>query len=162
MDYELRPATAGDKTGVVDIFNYYVEHTYAAYPDQKVPYEFYGLLVQLSRGYPFYVAEVGGRIAGYGLLRPHVPVGTFQRSAELTCFIAPEHKGKGLGTAILDRLIADARVAGVATILASISSENPESLAFHEKRGFVRCGTFKRVAGKFGRTFDEIWMQLFI
>jgi phosphinothricin acetyltransferase len=162
VEYVLRLVTPEDKAGVVDIFNYYAENTFAAYPEQKVPYEFFGMLLQLSKGYPFYVAEAGGKVVGYGLLRPHVPFGTFRRTAELTCFIGHEYTGRGIGRAILDRLADDARIMGVDTILASVSSENGGSIGFHKKYGFVECGRFLKSGKKFGKDFDEVWLQLFI
>jgi len=162
VDYIIRPVTPDDRSGVIDIFNYYVEHTFAAYPEQKVPYEFFGMLVQLAKGYPFYVVESGEKIVGYGLLRPHSPMSSFRRTAELTCFIAPDCTGKGIGMAILDRLVDDAKGMGIDTILASISSANEGSIRFHRKCGFVVCGTFRRAGRKFGSDFDETWMQLHI
>jgi phosphinothricin acetyltransferase len=153
--------TPEDKTSVVDIFNYYyVENSFAAYPDQKVPYEFFGKLMQLAKGYPFYVAEANGKVVGYGLLEPHAPFGNFRRVAGLTCFLAPEHTGKGIGTAILDRLAGDARGPGVDTIIASVSSENAGSIGFHKKYGFVECGRFRHNGKKFGKDFDEVWLRL--
>ncbi|OPY29254.1 MAG: Acetyltransferase (GNAT) family protein [Methanocella sp. PtaU1.Bin125] len=162
MEYEIRPVTPEDRAGIIDIFNYYIEHTFAAYPEQKVPGEFFGMLMQLAKGYPFYVAESGKAVVGYGLLRPHSPISSFRRTAELTCFIAPDFTGKGIGQAILGRLVADAKAMGIDTILASISSANEGSIRFHRKYGFTECGTFRRAGKKFGRDFDETWMQLHI
>jgi phosphinothricin acetyltransferase len=139
-----------------------VENSFAAYPEQKVPYEFYGMLMQLAKGYPFYVALTGDKVVGYGLLRPHAPFGTFRRAAELTCFIAPEHTGNGIGTLILDHLAADARGMGIDTILAGVSSANEGSIAFHKKYGFAECGRFRCAGKKFGKDFDEVWLQLFL
>lgn len=162
MDYQIRPAVNDDRQGIVDIFNYYVENTMAAYPEQKVPPAFFDMLAQMAKGYPFYVAATAGNIAGYALLRPHSPMPAFRRSAELTCFISPDYTGKGLGTALLDRLVEDARARGIDTILASVSSANEGSINFHMKHDFVRCGTFARAGRKFGKDFDEIWLQRFI
>lgn len=44
-------------------------------------------------------------------------------------------------------------------LLASISSRNEQSLAFHRKRGFVECGRLRDVGVKFGKSFDVVWMQ---
>jgi len=48
---------------------------------------------------------------------------------------------------------------GITTILASISSLNEGSLAFHQKNGFRECGRFRDIGVKKGRSFDGIWMQ---
>ena len=60
---------------------------------------------------------------------------------------------------LLKHLIEGAREIGVDNLLASISSLNGESLAFHRKYGFVECGRFRDVGRKRGRPFDVIWMQ---
>ncbi len=158
----IRPAETADGKDILSIFNYYVENTMAAYPEQKMPPAFFDMLAQMARGYPFYVAEDSGRVVGYALLRPHSPMSVFRRTAELTCFISPDYTGKGIGTALLDRLVSDAKGAGVDTILAGVSSANEGSIGFHLKHGFIRCGTFTRAGKKFGRDFDEVWLQLFI
>ena len=35
MTYRIRKVTDGDREAVVAIFNYFVEHSYAAYPEEK-------------------------------------------------------------------------------------------------------------------------------
>ncbi len=177
MDYRIRPVAYIDKPAVIDIFNFYVDNTFAAYPRDKVPYAFFDVLKEMANGYPFYVAETGGdepgqngnsskraakKVIGYALLRPHYRMDTFARAAELTCFVAPDYTGKGVGRALLDRLVAEAKPMGIRTILASISSGNPGSIRFHTNYGFTKCGEFKGVGEKLDKAFDEVWMQLFI
>jgi phosphinothricin acetyltransferase len=116
--------------------------------------------MSMSQGYPFLVAKDGeGKVLGFGLLRPHNPMPAFSRTAEITYFIAPDHTRKGIGGKMLDRLLAEAREMGITSILASISSLNPGSLAFHEKHGFRECGRFVGIGRKKGREFDVVWMQ---
>jgi L-amino acid N-acyltransferase YncA len=168
MEFTMRPAAYIDKESVIDIFNYYVENTSAAYPQGKVPYQFFDTLMGMAKGYPFYVAEEkadnseAGKVVGYALLRPHYGISTFAGTAEFTIFIAPGYQGQGIGRTLLDKLVAEARSIKIDTVLASISSGNPASIGFHEKYGFRKCGEFKNVGKKFDKGFDEIWMQLFI
>jgi L-amino acid N-acyltransferase YncA len=37
---------------VIDIFNYYVENSYAAYPESKLPTEFFNKFLEMTKGYP--------------------------------------------------------------------------------------------------------------
>lgn len=160
MDSRLEPVSVEDGNQIIDIFNHYVENSFAAYPERKVPYEFFELFLNMAQGYPFLVAKDGeGTVLGFGLLRPHSPMPAFSRTAEITYFLAPEHTGKGVGGKILDRLLAVAVEKGITTILASISSLNEPSLAFHKKHGFVECGRFVGIGRKNGREFDVVWMQ---
>jgi L-amino acid N-acyltransferase YncA len=160
VDYKLEPVRAEEGNQVIDIFNYYVENSFAAYPEDKVPYEFFQSFLNLTQGYPFLVAkDFIGRVVGFGSLRPYSPLPTFSQTAEISNFISPEHTGKGIGQQVLDRLLEEARIMGITTILASISSLNQASLAFHKKNGFVECGRFTRIGRKKGQEFDVVWMQ---
>jgi L-amino acid N-acyltransferase YncA len=160
MDFKLVRVSDDDGKQIIDIFNHYVENSFAAYPEAKVPYEFFGLFMNMSQGYPFLVAkDENGKLLGFGLLRPHNPMPSFSKTAEITYFLAPEHTGKGIGRAILDRLLEDGTEKGITSILANISSLNPGSLAFHRKNGFVECGRFVGVGQKKGQEFDVVWMQ---
>ncbi|VVB64906.1 Acetyltransferase (GNAT) domain protein [uncultured archaeon] len=160
MDYRLEPVTIEDGDQIIDIFNYYVENSFAAYPESKVSREFFGSFLNLTHGYPFLVAkDMGGKVVGFGSLRPYSPLPTFSRAAEITNFISPEHIGMGIGQHILDSLLDLARRMGIVTVLASISSLNQASLAFHKKNGFVECGRFVGIGRKMGKGFDVVWMQ---
>ncbi len=163
MDFRLEPASSEDGTSVIDIFNYYVENTFAAYPEAAVPSEFFGLLMNMCRGYPFLVAkDKHGQALGFCLLRPHNPIPAFSKTAEITYFIAPEHTRKGIGRKMLIRLLEDAGEMGITSILAGISSLNEPSLAFHKSQGFHECGRFLRIGKKMGQEFDVVWMQRMI
>jgi len=160
MVCKLEKVSSEDGRQVIDIFNHYVENSFAAYPESKVPYEFFQSLLNLTRGYPFLVAkDLSGRVAGFGCLRPYSPLPTFSQAAEIANFISPEHVRKGIGQMMLDGLLQEARKMGIATILASISSLNSQSIAFHRKNGFVECGRFVGIGRKKGLKFDVVWMQ---
>ena len=163
MEYRVRNVETDDGPAVVEIFDYFVESSFAAYPEGKVGPDFFDKLRMLSSGYPFVVVETNEReVVGFAMLRPFYMIDSFKRSAELTYFLLPEHTGKKLGSRILRSFIEQARKMGIDTLLASISSLNEQSIRFHEKHGFAECGRFRRVGRKHGRDFDVVWMQLFI
>ena len=89
MDYRLEPVSFEDGDQIIDIFNYYVENSFAAYPESKVPHELFQYFLNLTQGYPFLVAkDMGGKVVGFGSLRPYSPLTTFSRAAEITNFIS--------------------------------------------------------------------------
>jgi L-amino acid N-acyltransferase YncA/mannose-6-phosphate isomerase-like protein (cupin superfamily) len=156
----LEPMTDCHGPAVIDIFNHFVTHSFAAYPDQPVPHEFFGRFQQMTQGYPAYVATVdSGRVVGFGFLRPFHPASTLSRTAEVTYFISPEFTKRGIGTALLKRLIEEAIPRGIDLLVASISSRNEESITFHRKNGFRECGRFERAGRKNEQDFDIVWMQ---
>ena len=162
-EYTIRKVADTDREAVMDVFNYFIVNSFAAYPDKEADYSIFGFLRGMARDDIFYVIEDSQKkVAGFGLLRHHQRVEAFNRSAEVTYFILPAHQGKGLGKQLLDTLAVDAQRSGVDTILANISSLNEQSLKFHSKQGFKECGRFQRVGSKFGRDFDVVWMQKFL
>lgn len=161
MKTTFEPMTEQHGAAVMTIFNYYVEHGFSAYPETKLPDVFFGKFLELTKGYPAFVIKdpASGEIAGFCFLRAWNPFSTFKKTAELSCFIAPGHTGKGLGTAALNELQRQAKLNGIRILLANISSRNEQSLTFHRKHSFTECGRFKNVGEKNGTPFDVVWMQ---
>jgi len=148
-------------TPVIDIFNYYIKNSFAAYPEEPVGYEIYDHFLNMARGYPAVVIkDEKETIVGFAFLHAYRSGQIFKRVAEITYFILPEHTGKSIGTKVLNQFRSAAKEKGIDTLLASISSRNEGSLQFHLKNGFKECGRFRRIGRKFGEDFDVVWMQL--
>jgi L-amino acid N-acyltransferase len=155
--YQIRDAEDRDADPVIRIFNYYVQHSYGAYPEEPVPVSFYGILREGAYAFPVVEHEEG--VIGFGVLKPFFPFSTFKNAGSVTYFIAPEYTRSGLGTLLLNTLLDAARAQGLHILVANLSSRNPQSLNFHKKHGFRECGRLERVGMKFGDRFDVIWMQ---
>jgi L-amino acid N-acyltransferase YncA len=157
---KIYPMISEDRREIIDIFNYYVENSFSAYPEERVPYEFLDVILKSSYGYPKAVAKDGENIIlGFGLLRPYSPFPAFSGTAEISYFLRPEFTGKGIGKALLDHLVGKGREMGITSILASVSSLNEVSIKFHLKNGFLECGRFKNIGRKKGRVFDVVYLQ---
>ncbi len=153
----IRPVTDADRDAVIGIFNHYVTTSFAAYPDKPVPPAFFATLRE--NAHAFGVIESEGEIIGFGILRPFLPFATFARSATVSMFIGPAHRHRGSGTMLMEAMIDAAKKRGIVMLLANISSNNTESLLFHEKQGFFECGRMYHVGIKFNEFFDIVWMQ---
>jgi len=163
MNITIRKATSEDKSSIISIFNYYVENSFAAYPEKKVGDEFFDRLKNITYNDSFYVIENSkAGVIGFGLLKKYHPADTLQRTVELTYFLHHDYLRFGLGKKLLDVLFSDARNYGVKTLLAHISSLNEISINFHLRNGFTECGRFKCVGKKFGKEFDVVWVQKFL
>lgn len=160
MDVQISPITSKDATDIIDIFNYYVINSFAAYAENEFPYEAFDMLLSQSSGYPTATARSQHHdVIGFGLLRFYNPLPSFNRTAEITLFVHHRHTGKGVGKKLLTFLEKEGVKMGIKTILANISSLNCESLHFHEKNGFKTCGRFEKVCRKNKKIIDVIWMQ---
>lgn len=161
MDITFENLDTSHQTPVMDIFNYYIENSFAAFPCSVLPYAAFAKLLEKANGYPAYCVKDAGtdKVIGFCFLSPHSPFPTFRQTAEITYFISHQTTGRGIGKQCLSRLEEDAVRMGIRTILAIISSKNRMSLAFHEKNGFTATGRLKNVGRKFDELFDVVIMQ---
>ncbi|NPV91197.1 MAG: N-acetyltransferase [Firmicutes bacterium] len=163
METSFRPWSAEDRGPIIEIFNYYIKNSFAAYPEEEVDDQFFAALLQFAKGYPAYVVlDEGEEVIGFAFLRPYSPLPVFSRVAEISYFIRPGFTRRGIGRAILQHLIDLAKRRGIDTILGGISSLNPDSIAFHQRNGFVECGRFCKIGRKREQEFDVVWMQRFL
>jgi len=71
-----------------------------------------------------------------------------------------EARGRGVGRALLERLIEDAPAHGIWTIQTSIMAANGASLALHTSAGFRTVGRRERIAERDGRWQDAMLLEL--
>ena len=160
MDYSLEPMEAGHRQPVIDLCNRFIRQSHAALLDEPVSDHCFDHFWPMSRGYPAVVIRSAARqLVGFAFLRPYYSPEVFRRAAELICFILPDHTRQGLGTAILELFVEQSGPLGLDTILACVSSKNPEGLKFHLQNGFRECGRFLKIGRKFGEDFDAVWLQ---
>ena len=140
------------------IFNRHIAEGFAAYPEEPVGEETIAdLLRQAADSPPSRSRRRTAPFSGSGSSAP-TPRTPRSHTAQSTIFLAPEHTGAGIGSAVLRHLEAGAREHAVTILLAHISSRIPGSLAFHAKHGFVECGRFPGIGYKWGEPFDVVWM----
>ncbi|HNX37410.1 MAG TPA: N-acetyltransferase family protein [Candidatus Cloacimonadota bacterium] len=155
----IRLATDNDKEQVINILNYYIETSMAAYPLSPLPYQAWDGLRSLCRDGNMWVAEIEEQgVVGFAMLKWFMGRDSFAHTAETGYFILPQFTGMGLGRSLLTALEQAATRLGITVLVANISSHNPESLAFHERMGFAECGRMPSVGKKKDRFFDVIWV----
>ena len=160
MEIHFEHMGENHRKDVIDIFNYYIENGFAAYPDTKLPYEFYDMFLIITKGYPAVVMKSdNNEVIGFGFIHSYSPFSVFSETAEISCFIKEEATGQGIGKKTLEYIESEAKKLNISTILASISSLNEGSINFHAKNGFIECGRFIEVGKKFDKYFDIVWMQ---
>jgi len=78
---------------------------------------------------------------------------------EHSVYVAPEARGRGVGTALLDALIASTEAAGVWTIQSGIFPENGASAALHRRAGFREVGRRERIGQMHGVWRDVVLIE---
>jgi L-amino acid N-acyltransferase YncA len=159
----LRPATAEDAAAIAAIYAVHVLGSSATFEIEPPPAAEMAQRIAAVQevGLPWWVAEHDGRLAGYAYAGSYRPRPAYRHTCEDSVYLAPWAMGRGLGRALLGRIIDEARAAGRSQMIAVIGggNENPASIALHERLGFRQVGTFERVGFKFGRWLDTVLMQ---
>ena len=158
----IRAATAADIPAITAIYAHAVRFGTASFeidpPDEAEMGERFRTLV--SGGFPYLVATIDDRLAGYayaGLYRTRV---AYRNTLEDSVYIDPQFHRRGIGRALLDRLMTESEARGYRQMIAVIGdSAQLGSIALHRAAGFRMVGTFEAVGHKFGRWLDTVLMQ---
>lgn len=161
-DFTIRPATPADIPVITRIYAHAVLHgtaTFELEPPSEA--EMLRRFEKLRAGsFPYVVAEVGGVVAGYAYAGAYRERPAYRFTVEDSIYIAPEMHRRGIGRALLRRLIADSEAAGFRQMIAVIGdSAQAASIAVHRSCGFRDAGVFEAVGFKFGRWLDTVQMQ---
>ena len=158
----IRYAVKEDCAAIAAIYNHAVINTAAIWNDQTVDadnriawFEARALL-----GYPVIVSEENGVVTGYASFGDWRAFDGFRHTVEHSVYVHPDHQGKGLGLALMVRLIEEAKRIGKHVMVAGIEAQNQGSIHLHQKLGFTITGQMPQVGTKFGRWLDLTFMQL--
>ncbi len=110
--------------------------------------------------HPAIVAVDGaGEVVGFGSISPFRDRPAYSTTVENSVFVHHEHRGKGIGKAILAELIRLATTHGFHAMIARIVGGNEASIRTHAACGFEMVGVEKEVGRKFGKWLDVVEMQ---
>jgi L-amino acid N-acyltransferase YncA len=110
---------------------------------------------------PWLTAELDGEVVGYAYLSPFRLRPAYRYCVELSVYLAPEARGRGIGRALMQALIDQARVMGLRHLIGAIGdSANTASIALHTATGFREAGVWRETGWKFDRWIDVVLMQL--
>jgi len=159
----IRPATSADLPALLDIHNDAVRTLKAIWTDKPDTLDDRRAWFEARReaGLPVIVAETDdGTVAGYGSYGPFRPKEGYRLTLEHSVYVAPDVRGRGIGKALLVRLIELARADGCHVLVGAIDGENTGSIALHRQLGFDVTGRLPQVGMKFGQWLDLVLMTL--
>jgi L-amino acid N-acyltransferase YncA len=159
---EIRRAAEADLPAIAAIYEHAVLYGTATF--ELIPPD----LAEMTRrfnalrdgGFPYFVAELEGKVAGYAYAGPYRPRPAYRFTVENSVYLDPAIHRRGIGTHLLERLIAECEALGYRQMIAVIGdSANAGSIGAHIKTGFQMIGTHPDVGFKFGRWLDTVMMQ---
>lgn len=159
----LRPCRAHDLDAVAAIYGHHVATGTATFalvpPDRTEMARRHAALA--ARGLPWLVAAgADGAVLGYAYAGPYRPRPAYDWTLEDSIYLRPDAAGRGIGRALLERLVADCGALGYRQMVAVIGdSANAASVALHRACGFRPVGVLSAVGRKFDRWIDTVLMQ---
>ncbi len=151
----IRAVQPSDAPAIAAIYADYVLHTTISFEltPPTVP-QMEERIKHIAAQYPYLVWEEDGAILGYCYAHGWKERAAYALTWETTVYLAPHGKHRGIGTALMQRLITESRAAGAHVLIACITDTNAHSRAFHEKLGFSKVSHFPQVGYKFGNRLD--------
>jgi L-amino acid N-acyltransferase YncA len=159
----LRPCAAADIPAITAIYAHYVRTSLATF-DEVAPSE-----AEMSRRHgelaaarlPFLVAVDHRDVPlGFAFATYFRPRSAYRFTLEDSIYVAPEVTRRGIGGALLARLIELCAAQGFRQMMAMIGdSGNAASIGLHSQAGFTRAGLLPGVGFKLGRWIDCVVMQ---
>lgn len=158
----IRDADADDLPAVAAIYTHYTLRTTTTFNTEvRTPREWMQRFSARSGpGHHLLVAERDGAVVGYVETQRFRPKPAYDRSVELSVYLAPDVTGGGVGGALFAELLGRLEAhPQVHRVYAIIALPNDVSVAFHERWGFVHRGTLSEAGYKFGRYLDVAYYE---
>ncbi|MGC6429649.1 MAG: GNAT family N-acetyltransferase [Jejuia sp.] len=157
----IRSLENSDIQELLDIYNYYVEHTVATFDIEKLTFEvFQQKLNRISKDYPFFIYEVHGEILGFAYASKFRPKPAYDYTVESTVYVKEGNHGKQIGSKLYEKLITQLKLTELHSVLGVLTLPNATSEKLHEKFGFEKVGHLKDAGLKFGKWHDVGIYQL--
>ena len=163
----IRIASVRDAAALLAIYKPYVENTAVTF-EYEVPSlaDFSARIQYALERYPYLVAEARGELLGYAYAGPFKSRAAYDWAVETSIYIRQDRKRMGAGSRLYAALETALAAQGILNLNACIAyPEVPDehltrdSVAFHERLGYVHAGRFRRCGYKFYRWYDMVWME---
>ena len=158
----IRGATEDDLPAIRKIYAHHVLNGAATFEEEPPDIEEMRRRFRAvkAKGLPWLAAEIEGVVRGYAYAAPYHHRPAYRHAVENSVYVDRNALRRGIGAALLDRLIDRCAQRGLRQMVAVIGdSANAASIKLHERAGFRLAGTLESVGFKHGRWLDCVIMQ---
>lgn len=106
------------------------------------------------------VASEAGQVVGWAVISKISERCVFQGVAEVSIYIDPNSRNKGVGSILLQALFEKTEAAGFWTLQAGIFPENEASLKLHLKNGFRQIGIREKIGLMTFGPYKDQWRDI--
>lgn len=158
-NFTVRAGRMDDAAEMARIYDYYVAGSDVIFSnillsadDMRAKME----RLDIGARFPFLIAEVDGRVAGYAYAHLWQPDPVYDGSWELTMYLDHECLGMGIGTALMRRLVEDCEKAGAHVLISCVTEGNAACEHMCLRAGFIRAGCLPETGFKFGHYCSDV------
>lgn len=160
--FQIRDATLADMPAVQALYAHYVLHELATF--ELIPPTLEEMCSRrqaiLESGLPYLVAQIGHELVGYAYAASYRPRPAYRYTVEDSVYLSPNHKGMGMGAALLGEVIRRCEQGPWRQMVAVITQGGTAGSAeLHQKLGFQEVGRMPNVGYKFNRWVGTLIMQ---
>jgi len=161
MSLTVRPAAAADIPAITAIYGPAVLTGTASFevdaPDEAEMLRRFEAIT--GAGYPYFVADLDGRVAGYAYASAYRTRPGYRFTVEDSVYVEAGRRGAGLGGLVLAELLRLAGERGHRSVMARIIAGNEASRRVHARLHFTLVGVERETAFKHGRWLDIMIVQ---
>jgi L-amino acid N-acyltransferase YncA len=143
-EIRVRDAADVDLATIAEIYNAAIATRSATAQLQPVTID--DCRAWLSSGYPVWIAEIDGLIAGWLGCKPFLPRCAYHGTVELSVYVDRKFWRRGVASRLLQHAIARGPALGISAMVGLIFRDNAPSLRLFERLGFARWGLLPQVA----------------
>lgn len=157
----IRLARPDDGPGIRKIMAWFIEQTtsnwrYEVMDQARIDQ---WLRDHLSKpAHQVWVAESDRQLIGYSCLSDFRAGEGYWPCAENSIYVLPDFAGQGIGSLLMQRILDQARICQLKSVVAAIDGDNRGSIRFHQNFGFKRCGYLRQVGWKNNHWLDLVLM----
>jgi len=148
-----------DATRVAEIYRPYVKGTVISFEEEAPTSDEMAMrMARVLELGPWLVAETdAGIVMGYAYAGRHRDRAGYRWSVDLTAYVDPEFRGRGVGKALYGELVPTLRRQRFVNAYAGIGLPNDASVGLHKSIGMSLVGIYEKVGWKLGSWVDVAW-----
>ena len=153
----IRKMVNSDSDRVLKIYKMGIDTKMATFETDVPPWEEFD---KCHHKHSRFIIELNNQLIGWVALSAVSKRDAYKGVAEVSIYLDKNYSGEGLGSMLMEKVIASSESNGIWTLFSSVFPENQASVRLHEKFGFRIIGKRERIGQIDGKWRDTLILEL--
>jgi L-amino acid N-acyltransferase YncA len=153
---DVRHAHPGDVGAICAIYNAAMVERSSTFETEPRSARHFSERIE-DRRLPLLVSDAGEGVIGWASLAPYSTRACYAGIGECSVYVAPEARGRGVGTVLTERLASAAEESGFHKLIGKLFANNAAAIGLVERCGFTSVGGHCRHG-----QFDGEWRDVLV